>query len=93
MKSFLTYLSEMSHVDELAQLLKDYSDWLPIKPDLTQSPVTCPSGNCANHAKRFVQFARQRGFDADHILLKDPKGEGDHLAAMIGKHILDTNIS
>lgn len=75
------------------KLLRGYHEQLPAekragKKEFASGDIrNCNTGNCATHAKQFIDYAKSKGVDAKAISMQGPKV--DHIAARIDNKIVD----
>lgn len=93
MKRFRQYLSEQVEHADIENLLQQYHESLPPEKRAGEKEFNakdvrqCTTGNCATHAKGFVEFAQSKGFPAKAMLMQGP--EFDHIVGRIGNKIID----
>ena len=94
MKTFKEFTSEEINRRKVKKILRKYNQQLPKnkragKKEYSSDIKDCKTGNCATHAKSFVDFAQSKGIDAKAIAMQNQKGGDDHIAARIGNTIVD----
>ena len=96
MKTFKEFLEESNtNIRKIKKLVRKYTSNLPpearsgSKEYKSGDIRNCTTGNCAWHAKEFVNFARSKGVKADAIAMQNQKGPEDHIAARVGNTIVD----
>lgn len=96
MKTFKEFMAESNtNVRQMKKLARQYHDSLASEAKAGEAEHkskdirSCTTGNCAWHAKNFVDFARSKGVKADAIAMQNQKGGDDHIAARVGDTIVD----
>ena len=95
MKTFREFLEESREIRKVKKLARQYEKSLPPEAKAGSNEYksdnirNCTTGNCAWHAKRFVDFAKSKGVKADAIVMQNQKGGDDHIAARVGNTVID----
>jgi hypothetical protein len=96
MKTFREYLEESNtNVRAMKKLARQYHESLPSEARPGHSEYKsgdirgCTTGNCAWHAKNFIDFAKSKGVNAKAISMQNQSGGPDHIAARVGDTIVD----
>ena len=88
MKTFRQFLKEQKI--NVKVLLKDYHDSLPDElktKDFAKTITQCTSGNCADHTRGFINFAKSKGVNAEAIIMHHK--DYSHITPVIGNTIVD----